>query len=123
MPAFHPGQVWTYQTRPDETSSRLTILKVENLEGLGPVVHISIAGVQVGNPSIPESMIHEIGHMPFAEDALAASVVELESTGADLPDFQDGYDQWLAAVQAGQGGIFTISVAEGVTFIAGAMGQ
>jgi len=37
---FHSGQVWQYNTRPNEKSSTLTILEVESVPKLGQIIHI-----------------------------------------------------------------------------------
>jgi hypothetical protein len=120
---FEPGQIWTYPTRENEESSRLTILKVEHDENFGTVVHIHVSNLSIPNASAPSGKTTEIRHMPFADESLAASVTALESTTDQIPDFQEGYDQWRSAVNDGQGGIFTIDVVDGVTFIADAIAQ
>lgn len=44
---FIPEQVWTLHLDPSEPAATLTILKVETLEKIGDVVHISVSGVRV----------------------------------------------------------------------------
>jgi hypothetical protein len=38
----------------------------------------------------------------------------LVKEGVALPDYREGYDSWRNAVEGGNGGIWTISVAEAV---------
>jgi len=121
MSKFVPGQIWTYATRPNEESSRVVILKVEEDDTLGTVVHIRVSGLRIPSPSAPGGQTDQIGHMPFSEDALSRSLLKLESTSDAIPDFQEGYQQWRSAVDSGKGGIFTIDVVDGVKFIAEAM--
>ena len=64
-----------------------------------------------------------ISHMPFAEPAIEKSVTTLAAANVPLPAFEEGYREWRRAFDAGKGGIFTISVAEGVDFSEKALNQ
>jgi hypothetical protein len=55
--------------------------------------------------------------MPFNKAALDQSVTRLIRENAALPDFSEGYGLWRRAFDAGQGGVFSITVAEGVKFM------
>src|SRR6516162_8458829 len=68
---FKPGQVWTYATRPNETSSTLTILQVDRSEKVGIIVHIRVDGIQMHAPN--GNVLTSIGHTPFTRDALLLS--------------------------------------------------
>jgi hypothetical protein len=50
-------------------------------------------------------------------------VTTLEATAAELPDFEEGYAQWRAAFDQGQGGIWTASVAEAIEGMEVALNQ
>jgi hypothetical protein len=113
-PTYTPGQVWAYRTRPGEDSSTLTILKVERADTLGTIVHVSVSGLAIRNPGAPDGVIHEASHLPFAKEAVDRSVVRRLRAAGPLPAFQQGYDEWRRAFDAGKGGIFTITVAEAV---------
>ena len=113
-PRYAPGQVWTYRTRPSEAQSRLTILRVENAEPTGYIVHVRVDGVSIKNTSAPGGASRTIGHLPFAVAAIDASVVTMEKT-TPVPDFREGYDQWRAAFDQKKAGVWTTSVAEAVT--------
>jgi hypothetical protein len=104
---FKPGQVWTYQPRPGEASSTLTILQVDRLEKTGIVIHIRVDGLQAHNPQ--GELVPSVLHMPFARDAMLLSVVHLLRTEPSIPTL-DGYENWRAAC----GGVYTISVADAV---------
>lgn len=84
MSRFEPGQVWTYHTRPGEEESRLTIVKVEPHDKLGTIVHIQVNGIAQKPPPARglNSVIH---HMPFAEEAIGRSVIELAASDAPVP--------------------------------------
>jgi hypothetical protein len=104
---FHPGDVWTYKTRPEDSGSTLTILKVESLEKVGVVVHVRVDKLHMHTAD--GSDINSIGHMPLARQALAQSVIQKKNSGP-VPDFADGYNRWAQAC----GGVYSISVSEAV---------
>jgi len=60
-------------------------------------------------------------HLPFSEAAIEKSVTALLADSAPLPAFEDGYREWRTAYEAGEAGVFTVSVAEAVSFIEAAL--
>lgn len=108
---FAAGQRWAYQTRAGEESSTLTILKVEDLPKLGPIVHIAVDGLKLKTTGGVQT---RIGHMPFSRAALDGSVTRLLAEKVALPDFAEGYSSWKEA----HGGVFTISVAAAIDSVA-----
>jgi len=109
-PIYKSGQVWSYKTRPGEESSTITILRVESTPKLGVIVHVRIDGFQFkdceGAPG-PTKM----EHAPFAKAAIDKSVLRLLRTESKVPDYTDGYGDWLSHCD----GVYTISVAEMLT--------
>jgi hypothetical protein len=107
---YKPGQVWSYKTRPGEGSSTITVLRVESTPKLGVIVHVRIDGFQFkkcdGGPG-PSTM----EHAPFAKAAIDKSVLRLLRTETEVPDYKDGYGDWLSHC----GGVYTIGVAEMLT--------
>jgi len=116
MSQFQPGQVWTYHTRPGEEDSRLTVVKVEPHDKVGTIVHIRVDGVAQKNPHAPDGVSRVIHHTPFAAEALQRSVIELVGDGPVPGSFEQGYAIWKQAFDSGKGGVFTITVAESITF-------
>jgi hypothetical protein len=106
-PTFQPGQVWSYQTRPNETSSTLTILQVDRSAKLGIIVHVRVDGLQAHDPS--GDLVPSVEHMPFTRDAMLLSTTHLIRTATTLPTLE-GYDRWRADC----GGVYSISVAHAV---------
>ena len=104
---YAAGQVWTYKTRQGESSSTLTILRVESLPKVGIIVHLRVDGVHfkncTGGPS-PTT----IQHSPFTKAAIDKSVTHLLRTTQEVPDFESGYRDWMAHC----GGVYRIGVAE-----------
>lgn len=117
MSQFQPGQVWTYHTRTGEDDSRLTIARVEAHEKLGTIVHIRVDGVAQKNPHVPAGVSRVIHHMPFAEEALARSVIELVVSEGLVPaSYEDGHRIWKEEFDKGKAGVFTLTVAESIQF-------
>src|SRR5262245_11006956 len=119
---YRVGQKWHYRTRPGEESSYLTVLKVEDSGTLGVVVHVRIEGLRIENPHHPAGVSDTIGHMPMAEAALDESVTVLDSDSLPLADEDDGYQEWRSAFDAGEAGIWSVTVAQAVDHIAQAIG-
>ena len=120
---FAPGQVWTYKTRPHENDSRVIIVGVDDDHEYGPIIHIYVSNLAIESSSAPDGAIKFIGHMPFAEEALADSVAELEMEATQLPDYEEGYRLWREAFEKSEAGVFTTSVADGIDFIAKTVAQ
>lgn len=120
---FQIGQIWQYETRSCEDQSRVIILRVEKANEEEVIVHISVLKLNIENPQVEDDTLTEIGHLPFSRESLANSLTNLESSNNKLPDYMDGYNQWKEAYNAGQGGIFTISVGGAVDFVEKTMNQ
>ena len=119
--AFAPGQLYSYETRPGEESSRLLILDVEEIAKHGTIVHIRVMGLKIPWQRARGGMHQVIDHMPFSEKSLRKSVRELVEEQVRVPDFQDGYSEWRSSFDAGTASVFTTSVAESVDFIQGTL--
>lgn len=115
---FAAGQVWKYQTRPNESDSRLTVVRVDpDDHEFGNIIHIYISAVDIPNPDAPHGKTVFIQHMPYEEDALSKSVTELDSETKELPDYQNGYKLWKTAFENGEAGVFSIDVSEAINFV------
>ena len=111
------GQVWKYNTRKGEETSRVTILKIEETNDLQEIIHIAISDVKIQHSKKKDVYSTEIGHLPFSKESLKSSLTTLESTREKLPDYMEGYNQWKDAYDKGEAGIFTTSIKEAVDFI------
>lgn len=116
---FAPGQVWKYKTRPNEPGSRITIVRVDTDDPeFGNIIHIYLSDLDISNAAAPGGKTTFVNHMPYAEEVLAESVVELESEDQPLPEnYQDGYQLWREAFEKDEAGIFTVSVVEAIEFV------
>ncbi len=105
---YRPGDVWHYHTRPNEPESTLTILKIENLDQIGPVVHIRVDKVRLKNCSGgPEP--DNFQHMPFTREAFERSITDRIKEDGPVPTME-GYEIW----KRDKGGVYTITVAEAI---------
>jgi hypothetical protein len=112
--AFAPGQRYRYATRDTEPESTFLVLKVEQHEAAGRVVHIRTDGLKLKNASDSSGYSDTITHMPFAEDALRSSTRDLVKEAEALPDFQLAYDTWRQAFFDDGAGIFTVPLGQAV---------
>lgn len=109
---FQVGQEWHYQTRNGEENSTLKIVKIEEYENFGKMIHISILDLQVKHPQLPEGILKEALHIPISEEALKKSITKLKNDRANLPDYEFGYVRWKNAFDENQAGYFNIPVNE-----------
>jgi len=117
-PSFSVGQVWKYKTRPHETDSRLTIVRIDSDDyEYGDIIHIYISSVDIPNPDAPGGKTIYIAHLPYQEDALSESVTELETSTKELPDYQKAYKMWKESFDKSKAGVFDIGVSEAVGFL------
>jgi hypothetical protein len=123
MSRFQPGQIWQYKTRPGEEQSRLTVAKVESHPKLGTIVHIQVNDVAIKSPSAPGGVSKVISHLPYAEQTLADSVTIMDKDTVSPTGWEEGYEQWKSAFDAGKAGIWTISVSEAISAMEQAMGK
>lgn len=114
---YRAGQIWQYRTRPGEERSRLYIVKVETLSNGEPAFHLYLDNLKIPNSQLPGHVQSELPHTPVSSQTLDQSVVKLLGVATTVPDISEGYAVWREAYDAGEGGIFTISVAEIVDFI------
>lgn len=98
---YLPGQLWKILLKNEDARTLLLVLKSEELDGQN-IVHVGFVG---GSEDLPE-------HMPFSEDAVNRSVLALEGELPALPSFQDGYKRWRDAYDAGDAGIYSLTVQE-----------
>lgn len=120
---YSEGQVWSYKTRAGEEKSTVLINKIEINEKLGKIYHISLNEVKVKNPHIAGSFSNDLPHFPVSEETMKKSLIKLVGKSAPNPGYLEGYNTWKAAFDAGEAGIFTISVSEIVGFIEDAINQ
>ncbi|WP_310398231.1 hypothetical protein [Hymenobacter sp.] len=114
---YQVGQVWSYNSRPSEPNAKLTIVKVEGQDSIGNIIHVYISNIKVKTSLHPEKYSETISHMPFSEAAIDSSVAKQLGTVTELPDFKDGYDEWRQSFDAGQAGVFSITVGKAVEYM------
>lgn len=114
---YSEGQVWSYKTRAGEEKSTVLINKIETNEKLGKIYHISLNEVKVKNPHIAGGFSNDLPHFPVSEETMKKSLIKLVGKSAPNPGYLEGYNTWKVAFDAGEAGIFTISVSEIVGFI------
>lgn len=116
---YLPGEVWEYKTRSKEGDSTFMVLKVEEYDDLGEVIHIRVDGINMINPLKGNEIIN-IPHMPFKKSAIDASAVNLVSKNNPIPDFSDGYKSWKQAYSQENAGAFKLSIKDALNAMLGA---
>ena len=119
---YAEGQVWQYHARPGDTGSTLQINKIE-IAGTREIFHLSVMDVCLENPMVSGGVTSELPHFPVSRETLDKSVTSLLAAPPRLIDYQDGYQEWRRAFDAGEGGVFTISVAEIVEVVVEAIAR
>ena len=113
---FKVGQVWEYKTRPTETGSLLTVVKID--EGkTGKIIHIFLEGLRIKNSGNSKGYSETVSHLPISENSLKNSVTKLIGVSDDLPDYEEGYKVWKKTFLTGGGGFFSIPVSQCVDFM------
>ena len=116
------GQVWEYKTRPQESDSKLTVLRVDKNENF-TIISVSLDGLKIQNPYSSTGYGNEIGHIPITKEMFLKSTTKLVGATVISPSQLDGYQTWLDAYKANQGGVFTLSIAECVTVVEESINQ
>jgi hypothetical protein len=109
--SLKPGQVWTYKSRPKDAGSTLTILRTETEPQFGPIVHVALQGVSLQGR---HRSLDQIEHVPFAKQPVRESLVRLEETLSEIPEFEVSYRMWRESVEKGDAGVFSVKVADAV---------
>jgi hypothetical protein len=112
--AFAPGERYRYASRASEPDATFLVLKVEEHEATGRIVHVRADGLKLKNPSDPSGYADTITHMPFADAALRSSAKARVAAGVPVPDFAAAYDNWRRAFKDDGAGVFTVPLAEAV---------
>lgn len=115
--ALKEGECWSYATRDGESSSFVVIRKIETLQKIGEVIHISVFGLKIKNPSAPNGFSDQAGHVPIAGANLRASLKEKVQRHIPDVDWKEGYRMWREAYDSGKGGVFTKPVSDCVGFM------
>lgn len=117
--SFHPGECWTYHTRPGEEASFLVIRKIESHPKMGEIVHISVFGLHIKNPNFARGFHDALGHMPVSKDSLLPVLKEKVQREIPDGDWEEGYATW----RKNSGGVFTVPVSECIQMFETAFNQ
>lgn len=109
------GQVWTYDNRVNEPNSKAIILKIEDSNDGSIIVHIHVNGIKINNPNSTVE-IEEFTHMPFAIEAIGASINTLVGE-SKIPDYLDAFIAWKEEFMNGRAGVFSTTIGESVQYM------
>jgi hypothetical protein len=93
-PRFTPGQKWQYRSRSVDKGSTLTITKIDNVPGIGIVVHIVVDHITFRYPPELHGGLIEGQTLSLAmrRDSLDASVIKM--LGIVETSTNDDYKKW-----------------------------
>lgn len=111
---YKAGQMWSYKTRESEKDSYFIVLKVDADPKLGNIIHIAVQNLKIKNPESPDGFSSQVNHLPFAEKSIDQSAVKLLKEKVELPDYEEGYNEWKKNFDSKNAGIFTITIAKAV---------
>lgn len=112
---FEAGQIWRALGRAQDGEVHVAVLDVIDDPQLGQICSIAATGVHIRNGFLEGGVQTQLPHAPVTAEVLRAAVTELVETGgptARHPDFAEAYQQWRTPFDAGEAGVFTISLAE-----------
>ena len=113
QPKFVPGQEWSIKS-PSSTGIKVIIGHIGSWHNK-VVINVSVLDVPAPGGSPNSEPFINIGHMPFEESALLASVDKVIANDIPpIPAFEEGYKQWRNDQNAG---VFTIGVPEAVQLV------
>ena len=105
------GQVWSYKNRAYEKGSKVTIIKIDDLE-TGIVVHLKIDGLKLLEKNSGKVMATSIEHLPISFDMFKKSVIDIEAIVKVLPN--EGYSHWKRLFDTGEAGVWAIEIADAI---------
>ena len=106
------GQLWACQGRHDGEQPTLLINRIDQHPlGGGNIYHVTLNGLKIRNPRVPEGVMTQHAHAPVTDQTLQRSQLRLLGQRAADPAYQQGYGQWREAFDAGNAGSFGVSVA------------
>ena len=113
-PHFEIGQTYACASLQPDRKLQVLVGHIDTLAGKH-IVSVAISD------TAPASIIPDIGHAPFGEEALARSCTRLTGAALKIPSsFLEGYETWRR--DTGGGSYFTITVDQAVDHVIGLTG-
>jgi len=111
---FQVGDLWEYKTHSGEENSRLIVVKADRSAELGVIVHVAIDNL-TWRDCQNKPFLQSVPHMPFARNALEASLSKQMGKVKTLPDYRGGYDDWKTAFSEKKAGVYVIAVRDAIS--------
>ncbi len=120
---YEVGQVWEYKTREGEENSRMTVVALTEHQHFGLIINISLDNLKIRSSHSEDGFINGLSHSPCSQESINNSVISLVGKVEQLPDFQEGYDEWKTAFDEGKAGVFGGSIQEIISTLEEAIQQ
>ena len=106
--SYAVGQVWEYDARKEDAGSLLKIMQIDDLPGIGRIIHICVVGLKLPYSAGPGGVLTEVPEIPMKPAAMDASVRKLSGRPAACQRFYDAYAGWRQDYERGQVGTVRI---------------
>ncbi|MGE8281795.1 MAG: hypothetical protein ACN6O2_15350 [Stenotrophomonas sp.] len=111
-PDYAVGQLWACKGRHDGEHPTLLINRIDQHPlGGGNIYHVTLQGLKIRNPRLPEGIMTQLAHAPVTGQTLERSQLQLIGQRVPDPVYLQGYGQWREAFDAGNAGSFGVGIA------------
>ncbi len=120
-PELAAGQTWTFAGAPNDRA-RVFIGALEMYGDL-EVAHVALIDLPPPPNFKTDRDAVTVSHMPFDRAAVEASVDAYVGENEAPAEFESGRAEWREAVEAGEAGVFTITLAQALEAFYAAVGD
>jgi len=96
------GQVWEYDARKEDAGSLLRVMQIDDVPGVGQIIHICVVGLKLPYPAGQGGVLTEVPEIPMKPAAMDASVRKRSNRHAASQRFGDAYAAWQQDAETGQ---------------------
>ncbi|PCJ61895.1 MAG: hypothetical protein COA79_06260 [Planctomycetota bacterium] len=115
--SFIVGQEWSYKTRENEKESTYIITKIDDKNNKQNIIHIYIKNLKMKNALSQTGFNDHIVHLPFDYNSLKECTLDLKTQHQTLPDFKEGYLEWIKMFESGKAGVFKIPLSDAINYL------
>jgi hypothetical protein len=108
---YEAGDLWRYRNRIGEEDSLVHIVRIDDDSAHGAIFHLYITGIEIRNGDLIGGVQSILPHMPVSRRY--ESLTEKLGTNDQVPEeFDAAYASWREAFDAGEAGVFDVTIAE-----------
>lgn len=108
--SYAVGQLWRCNGRHTDEQPTLLINRIDRHPlGGGNIYHVTLDALRIRHPGLPDGYMTKLAHAPITDQTLERSQLHFVGQRQPDPAYQQGYEQWRQAFDAGQAGSFGVS--------------